>query len=79
MAELFFKEWGALRTKPVALLYTTYSQKLFSRDFPTGSFTILGPQDQEIGEIYVSYERRRADFEATKLRKGRSGSLPRTL
>ena len=38
--------------------------------FPTSPFTILEPQDQEIGEFYVIQERRATDFEASKLWKG---------
>ena len=34
---------------------------------PTNPFTILEPQDQEIGELYVVQERRATDFEAPKL------------
>ena len=33
----------------------------------TGPFTILQPQDQEIGEFYSVQERRSTDFEAPKL------------
>ena len=42
--------------------------------YPTNSFTILEPEDQEIGEFYVVQERRATDFEAPKLRKGSSGN-----
>ena len=38
-------------------------------------FTIFEPQYQEICELYVVMNRRATDFEATKLLKGRSGSL----
>ena len=31
---------------------------------PTGPFTILGPQNQEIGEFYTIQERRATDLEA---------------
>ena len=41
---------------------------------PTDPFTILVPQDQEIGQFYVGQERYATDFEAPKLRKGRSGN-----
>ena len=34
---------------------------------PTNSFTILEPQDQEIGEFFVVWERRATDFDAPKL------------
>ena len=34
---------------------------------PTNPFTILEPQDQEIGQIYVAQERRATDFGAQKL------------
>ena len=34
---------------------------------PTGPFTILAPQDQEISEFYVVQVRHVADFEAPKL------------
>ena len=34
---------------------------------PTYPFTILEPQDQEIGQIYVAHDRRTTDFEAPKL------------
>ena len=40
---------------------------------PTRPFTILEPQDQDIGEFYVVQERRTTDFEASKLWKGSSG------
>ena len=40
---------------------------------PTGPFTILQPHHQEISELYWVPERRATDFEAPKLRKGRSG------
>ena len=35
--------------------------------YPTGTFTILEPQDQEISEFYVVQECRTAAFEAPKL------------
>ena len=41
--------------------------------YPTDLFTIWEPQHQEIGEFYVVQERFATDFEAHKLRKGRSG------
>ena len=41
---------------------------------PTNLFTILKPQDQEIGEFYVVQECHATDFEAPKLWKGSSGS-----
>ena len=41
---------------------------------PTGPFTIFEPYDQEIGDFYVAQKRRRTDFEASKLRKGRLDS-----
>ena len=44
-----------------------------SRTFPTGPFTILEPQYQEIGEIFVAHKRPAANFEDKKLWKGRSG------
>ena len=34
----------------------------FSPRFPTGPFTMLEPQDQEIGEFYVAQKRRATDF-----------------
>ena len=34
---------------------------------PTNTFTILEPQDQEIGELYAVQECRVTDFEAAKL------------
>ena len=40
---------------------------------PTGTFTILEPQNQEIGEFYVVHERRVMDFDARKLIKVWSG------
>ena len=40
---------------------------------PTGLFTILEPRVQEIDEFYVGEKRRKTDFEAPKLGKGRSG------
>ena len=40
---------------------------------PTGVFTILEPQDQEISEYFVVQERRGTDFEASKIVKGSSG------
>ena len=44
---------------------------------PIGPFTILKPQDQEIGEIYVvvAKEHRSTDCEAPKVVKGSVGSL----
>ena len=44
-----------------------------SKYLPTNTFTVLEPQDQEIGECYVVQERRVTDFEAPKLWKGSSG------
>ena len=41
--------------------------------FLTGPFTILVSQDQEVDEVYLDLKRRATDFEASKLRKGRSG------
>ena len=41
---------------------------------PTNPLTILEPQNQEIGELYVAQERCATDFEAPKLWKGSSGS-----
>ena len=38
---------------------------------PTGPFTILSPQNQEIAEFYQVQERRAADIEAPKVWKGR--------
>ena len=38
---------------------------------PTGPFTILELEDQEIREFYEVQERRSKDFEAPKLWKGR--------
>ena len=49
-------------------------QTMETRD-PTNPFTMLEPQDQEIGEFYVLQERRATDFEASKLWKGSSGSV----
>ena len=40
----------------------------------THPFTVLEPQNQEIGEFYVDQESRSTDFEAPKLRKGRLGT-----
>ena len=37
------------------------------KEDPPGPFTILEPQDQEIGEFAVVQERRAADFEDLKL------------
>ena len=51
-------------------------QTMETRD-PTNPFTMLEPQDQEIGEFYVLQERRATDFEASKLWKGSSGSVER--
>ena len=34
---------------------------------PTNHFTILKPQDQEIGECYVVQQHRATDFEASNL------------
>ena len=42
--------------------------------YPTGPFTILEPQHQEIGEFCEVKERRATYFEAQKLWKGRSGT-----
>ena len=42
---------------------------------PTDPLSISEPPDQDNGEFYVVQERRAADFEAPKLRKGRSGSF----
>ena len=44
------------------------------KEQPTDLFTILKLQNQEIGEFYAVPERRAPDFEASKLRKGRSGA-----
>ena len=38
-----------------------------ARMIPTNPFTILQPQDQEIGELYVAQKHRATDFEAPKL------------
>ena len=43
------------------------------RNCPTGPFTILKPEDQEIDEFCVVRESRATDLEAPKLWKGRSG------
>ena len=40
---------------------------------PTGLFTILKLQDQEIDKFHAAQERRATDFEALKLCKGRLG------
>ena len=40
---------------------------------PTNHFTILEPQDQEIGEFYLVQERRGTDFKAPKSWKDSSG------
>ena len=40
---------------------------------PTGPFTSLELQDQEIDEFHIAQERRKADFEAPKSQKGRPG------
>ena len=48
----------------------TYHLEVFVVAFhscPTSLFTILGPQDQEIGEFYVAQARRTTDFETPKL------------
>ena len=45
-------------------------------DRPTNPFTILEPQDQEIGEFYVVQERHMTDFKAPKLWMGSSGVQP---
>ena len=44
---------------------------------PTDPFTISEPRDQEIVDFYVVQDRRTTDFEAQKLRKGRSGQTLR--
>ena len=57
-----------------------FGARYFSAPFldqnPTGSFTILKPRHQEIGDLYVVQERNSADYEAQKLSKGRSGDVP---
>ena len=45
----------------------------FLWSYPTNPFSILEPQDQEIGEFYVVQERRATDLKAPKLWKGSSG------
>ena len=42
-------------------------------DCPTGPFTMLELQEQEIGEFYAVEKRRATDFEDPNLHKGRSG------
>ena len=37
------------------------------KNYPTNRFTILEPNDQEIGEFYVAKKRRATDFEIPKL------------
>ena len=44
-----------------------HSKYLEVRNCPTGPFTALEPQDQEIGQIYVVQECCEKDFEAPKL------------
>ena len=39
--------------------------------FSISSFTIKGPQDQEIGDFYVVQERRATDFKAPKCERAR--------
>ena len=51
----------------------THSESCMSR-FPTGPFTILEPQDQEIGEFHVVWKHHGTDFESRKLWIGGSGS-----
>ena len=46
---------------------------------PTGSFTIIKPQDQEIGKFYFVQERRTTDLEAHQLWKGRLRSTEGAL
>ena len=41
---------------------------------PTDPLIAFGPQDQEIGDLYVIQERRATDFDAPKSKKGGSGS-----
>ena len=45
-----------MKNKPIPVLYN-----------PTSPFTILEPQDQEIGKFCVGQERRATDFKAPKL------------
>ena len=47
---------------------------VISLPYPTGSFTISEPRNQEIGEFYGVQERLVTDFKARKLWKGRSGT-----
>ena len=42
---------------------------------PTGPFTILEPQDLEIGDFYAVQKRHPSGTDAPKVWKGRSGSL----
>ena len=47
--------------------------KRLVESYPTGPFMILEPQNQEICKFDVVPKRDTMDFEASKLRKGRSG------
>ena len=57
----------------VSMVTLPTEEKMYCLDFPTDPFTILELHDQDIGEFYVVQEGRMTDFEASKLRKGRSG------
>ena len=63
MAPLSTKCESAWKTLPVTQL-------------PNRPFYYFEPQNQEIGDVYVVQERWTTDFEAPKLSKGRSGTLP---
>ena len=64
---------GALNKRIVG--FTQHVLRRFHLHLPNGPFTILEPQDQEIGELYIVQERCATYFEVPKLGNGRSGSL----
>ena len=55
----------APHTLAMCISHRTNAQYMIQN--PTGRFTILEPQDREIGDIYVVQKRRTTDFEAPKL------------
>ena len=54
------------------MVLTNARQQIIIKIKKISHFTNLEPQDQEIGEFYVVQKRQSTDFEARKLRKGRS-------
>ena len=64
---------------PISRLHLILRMLVIPRhNYPIDHFTILEPQDQEIGKSYVFQERLATNFEAPRLWKSRSGSLETT-